>query len=169
MSAGRTRWRARCIGGFVLVGALGVSACGGGGGSDGPKLSRTAFLERANTECATLKHASEALAKAEDPSTTGVAVSTFMRLASDKLRRLVREVDGLVPPDALAGDVDSLLSLLDHYAGGLTTLAGRVEPGATFQQTLEANATLVDRLNGDADHATNLAATIGLVGCILSP
>ena len=153
----------------VMLGASSVAlaACGGGG-SDGPTLSRTAFTQKANAECSTLKVASNDLRQAEDPALKGAQVTKFLRLAAAKLQLLVRRVDQLAPPDSLSGDVDTLLTLLGRYADGLDKLAGRVMPGETFQAGLNANPALVDKLNGYADRATNLSAKIGLAGCILA-
>ena len=73
-----------------------------------------------------------------------------------------------MPPATLSGDVDTLLSLLGRYADSLDKLANFVQPGETFQTALNNNAAIVNKLNGYADHATNLAAKIGLAGCILA-
>jgi hypothetical protein len=167
------RWGRR-TGGRVLAAMLAMSsialaACGGAGsGGSGPTLSRTAFTQKANTECSILKAASNDLAQTQDPSMKGVQVTKFLHLASGKLRLLVRRVDALAPPDSLSGDVDTLLSLLGRYADGLDKLGNRVKAGETFQITLNGNGALVNTLNGYADRATNLAAKIGIAGCILA-
>jgi hypothetical protein len=157
----------RTLATMLAMSSIALTACGGGG-SGGPTLSRTAFTQKANAECSTLKAASNDLAQAQDPGMTGAKVAKFLHLASDKLRLLVRRVDALTPPDALSGDVDTLLSLLGRYADGLDKLADRVKAGETFQVALNGNAALVNTLNGFADRATNLAAKIGLAGCILA-
>ena len=153
---------------MLAMSSGGLAACGGGGASNGPTLSRTAFTQKANAECSTLKAASNDLSEAQDPAMTGAQVTKFLHLASGKLRLLVRRVDALTPPDTLSGDVDTLLSLLGQYADGLDKLADRVKAGETFQVALNGNAGLVNTLNGFADRATNLAAKIGLAGCILA-
>jgi len=163
------RWTGRRVLAVMLgTSSVALAACGGGGGSSGPTLSRTEFTQKANNDCSTLKAASNDLSDAQDPAMKGAQVTKFLHLASDKLRLLVRRVDTLVPPDSLSGDVDTLLSMLGRYADGLDKLADRVQPGETFQAALNANAALVNKLNGYADHATNLAAKIGLAGCILA-
>ena len=163
------RWTGRRALAVMLgTSSFALAACGGGGGSNGPTLSRTAFTNKANAECTTLKAASNDLSDAQDPAMKGAQVKKFMHLASDKLRLLVRRVDKLVPPATLSGDVDTLLSLLGRYADSLDKLANFVQPGETFQTALNNNAAIVNKLNGYADHATNLAAKIGLAGCILA-
>jgi len=159
-----TPGRTRHIVAAVALGAVLLGACGGG---SGPKLSIAAFKRKANTECQSLKAASDAFQKAQSPTAEGKAVARYMRTAADRLRMLVRRVDELVPPDELAADVDSLLGVLSDYADGIDHLASTVKVGERFQDVLQKNAPTVNRLNKLATRAFNLVGTLGLVGCVL--
>jgi hypothetical protein len=149
----------------VLV-AVAVAACSGGSG--GAPLSRSAFLGKVNGECAALKQASDDFAKAQSPSATGTRVASLLKKAAARLRSLAGEMSGVTPPDALSRKFDTLVSVLRSYADGLDTLAGKVRSGQTLQDTLNANAALVSKLNKFSDQATTTVADLGLTRCILT-
>jgi hypothetical protein len=150
--------------GLVLVGAVG---CGGGGGAK--PLSRAEFTKRAEAECAVLGNASNELAKAQRPSSVGKTVAAFVRGSAEGLRKFVSGFEGIPPPTAIEKDASDLVSVLGKYADGLDSLADNVKSGQTFQEALQANGTIVDRLNSDAGRATNIVIKLELAGCVLTP
>lgn len=139
-----------------------LPACGGT-----PRLGLAEFTNLANQECASLKSASNAFRKAQDPAFTGDEVTGFVHRVAERLRRLVEHVDALAPPESLEADVDTLLDVLGQYADGLDELGEKTEPGQTFQGVLEESTEMVTRLNELATRATVLVGEVGLVGCIL--
>jgi hypothetical protein len=146
----------------VVVLVLGLAGCGGE-----PPLDRNEFLRKANAECATLKTASEDFQKAQQPTATGGDVAKFLRKAAHRLRRLVRRVDALVPPDDMEENVDKMLGYLADYADGLDKLADDARPDQTYQELLQANGATVDRLNNIASKVSTIVGQIPLVGCVL--
>ena len=156
------RWL-RNAGVAVAVGAL-IVGCGGG---DQP-LSRADFTDRVNTECEALKAASEDFRKAQNPDAVGPEVTRFLRKASDRLRDLTDNLEGLTPPDVIADDVDKLIGLLGDYAGGLEELGGDVTAGQSLQGTLNEKSALVERLNKYASDVFDVVARLGLTGCVLT-
>jgi hypothetical protein len=91
----------------------------------------------------------------------------MLRNVADRLRQLVRNVDRLVPPNAIQGEVDTLLGVLASYADGLDTLASRTGADETFQNVLDANVKTVNRLNDLATRAGQLVVNLGLTACVL--
>jgi hypothetical protein len=150
--------------GALLLAAV-LAGCGGDDG--GPRLSRAAFTDKANKECQTLKQASQEFHDAQKPSAAGKQVSGMLRKVADRLRQLVRNVDRLVPPNAIQGEVDTLLGVLASYADGLDTLASRTGADETFQNVLDANVKTVNRLNDLATRAGQLVVNLGLTACVL--
>ena len=151
----------------LAVAALCACAVLGGCSSDGPPLSRGAFIAKANTECGSLQQASDDFAKAQDPNAAGDDVARYVHGAADRLRALVRHVDALVPPDSMQDNVDRLLSDLAEYADGLDQLADTTQPGQTFSVVIQTNQALVGRMNAAATRAGRLVGDLGLVDCIL--
>jgi len=152
---------------LAIVGVLGASAALSACGGDGPPLSRGAFIAKANTECASLRQASDDFAKAQDPNAAGADVARYVHAAADRLRALVRHVDALVPPDSMGDNVDRLLSDLAEYADGLDQLGDATQSGQTFSTVIQANQALVGRMNTTATRVGLLVGDLGLVDCIL--
>jgi hypothetical protein len=154
-------WTARGVVAGTLL-ALALTACGGD-----PPLDRNEFLRKANAECATLKTASEDFLKAQQPTSTGDDVAKHFRNAADALRRLVRRLDALVPPEDMEDNVDALLGHLADYADGLDELADDTGRDQTYQDVLQANGATVDRLNKIVTKVSTIVGRIPLVGCVL--
>lgn len=150
--------------GLVIVGAVGC-----GGGDDAKPLSRAEFTKRAEAECAVLGKASNELGKAESPNSVGKTVAAFVRGSAEGLRSFVSGFERIPPPAAIEKDASSLASVLGKYADGLESLADKVKPGQTFQDALQANGKIVDRLNSYAGKATNIVIKLELAGCVLTP
>jgi hypothetical protein len=83
------------------------------------------------------------------------------------LRRLVRRVDDLVPPDDMEENVDKMLGHLADYADGLDELADDTGPDQSYQEVLQAHPKTVDRLNKIATKVSAIVGQIPLVGCVL--
>jgi hypothetical protein len=149
--------------GFVIVGAAGC-----GGGDNAKPLSQAAFTKRAEAECAVLGRASSELGKAENPNSVGKTVVAFVRGSAKGLRKFVSGFESIPPPTAIEKDASSLVSVLGKYADGLDSLADNVKSGQTFQQALQANGKIVDRLNSYAGRATNIVIKLKLAGCVLT-
>lgn len=150
---------------LVLVSALGVTGCGGGGGT---RLGEKAYRKQANAQCAKLAAASEELGLAQAEGASGEAVQGYVRAAANGLRDLTDGLRGLRPPEPLESDADDLVTALDDYADGLDGIASRVEPGQGLTAALNAAPKLVARLNRLSDRATGLVGKLGLDGCQLS-
>jgi hypothetical protein len=149
--------------GFVLLAGSVLAACGG----DDPRLSEAAYIERANTECATLKQASDDLARAQAAGATGDQVREYVNQAATGLEDLGEALDGLTPPEAIEDDAQDLGTALADYGDGLRTLAGKVGANQTFTDALGANPAIVRKLNQLAERATELVGTLGIDGCQL--
>ncbi len=149
----------------MLVGALGATACGGGGGA---RLGEGAYRKQAGAQCTKLAAASEELGLAQAEGAAGEEVQGYVEGAADGLREMTEALGSLRPPEALESDADDLIELLDDYADGLDDLASRVEPGQGLTDALNAAPELVARLNRFSERATNLVVTLGLDGCRLS-
>jgi hypothetical protein len=147
----------------LAVGVV-VAACGG----EKTRLSASEYRRQAGESCETLKDASTELAKAQEASATGPKVTRYVGAASDRLRDLVGQLDGLDPPRALAHDAGRLVDLLGGYASGLDQLARKVGPRDTLTDTFRKNQRLVTKLNRDAGAATALVAKLRLTDCLLS-
>lgn len=156
--------RLRNAGVAVALGAAVVlTACGG---SD-PPLSRAEFTDRVNAECEALKQASDDFREAQNPDAEGAEVTRFLGRASDRLRDLVDNLEGLVPPDVIADDVDELKGLLGDYADGLEEIGSNVGSRQTLQNALNESSALVERLNRYATEVFDVVARLGLTGCVL--
>jgi hypothetical protein len=142
---------------------MAFGACSGG---DDTALSRAAFTEKTNAECATLKTAGAELQAAVQTGATGQDLATYIGHSSAALRRLVDAVDALVPPEELQSDVDNLLSLIGDYADGLDELAGRVKPDQMFAELQSANVEMVTRLNKVSDRINSRITKLDLTGCV---
>ena len=149
------------------VALLVAVAFGGCGGDAGPRLSRAAFITKASKECHTLKQASDEFRAAQAPSAVGKQVANMLHKVADRLRELVRNVDRLVPPAAIQGEVDTLLGVLADYANGLDTLAYHAGTDQSFQGLLEANVGTVNRLNDLATRAGQVVVHLKLTACVL--
>ena len=154
--------RVTCRAAGVLAVALLV-----GCGTAGPRLSVAGFTAKANKECASLEKASDAFRLAQDPAFEGAEVRRFVHQVSDRFRQIVRNIDELVPPEELEDSVDALVSDLTKYADGLDTLAERTKAGQGFTEDIQANSTLVRRMNSIATRVTTAVGDLGLVDCIL--
>jgi hypothetical protein len=163
MSRRRTRSTGALLA-LATAAALTLAACGG---DSGPRLSRAAFTQKADEECATLKAASDSLRAAQEPGATGKAVTKHLGSAADQLRSLVDQLDALAPPAAIEGQVDELLGVLGQYADGLDALGDRAGTSKTFQQVLDENTDEVNALNDLAQQSSNLVEALGLTGCML--
>jgi hypothetical protein len=164
------RWRARpatATAVLVLVGVTALAACGGGG-DDGPRLSRATFTKRANAQCAVLEDASNDLRKAQDPSATGSAVTKFVAQGADRLRDFVDALDALSPPASFEDDLDALVENLNAYADGLDELGEKTAKGQSFRGVQEAHPKAITHLNSLSAKANELVAKLGLVGCLPS-
>ena len=148
---------------LVIVGAVGC-----GGGDSAKPLSRTEFTKQAEAKCADLGQASTELGKAESPSSVGKTVASFLHGSADELRKFVSGFDNITPPTAIEKDASELVSVLGSYADGLDSLADKVKSGQTFQEALQANGKIVDRLNSYAGRATNIVIKLELAGCVLT-
>ena len=155
-------WRVLALA-ALAVGALGAAPAGG----DGEGLTREQYIRRATRHCKTLKEASDELQLAQAPGATGRRVARYLRQAARKLGDLVDGFRKLDPPRAIEEAAEQLIDVLDGYAEGLETLAGRVKRGQTFRVALERNQDLVTSLNSAAQRATNLVTRLGLTGCLL--
>ena len=149
------------------AGAVVVAALLGGCGGTGPRLSVAGFTAKANQECTALEKASNSFRLAQDPSFQGAEVRRFVRQVSERFRELVRNIDELVPPEELEESVDLLVDDLTKYADGLDTLADRTKAGQGFTEVIQANPTLVRRMNAIASRVTTAVGELGLVDCIL--
>ncbi len=142
-----------------------VTVLGACGGDNGPPLSRAAFTKKANAECDSLRRASDDFHNAQQPGASGQEVATSLHDAAALLRQLVGNVERLVPPDAIAGEVDTLLGVLADYADGLDTLASRTKANQTFQNVLDDNVRIVNRLNTLAGRAGQIVVNLRLTKC----
>ena len=165
-SAGRDGARGawvRVVAGAAVL-AIVATACGGGG----PRLARDAFTKRGDAECAALASASEKLGNAQAEGSVGDDVRGYVESAADEVRKLAGALGDLRPPEALDGELGDLVSALDDYSDGLEEIAARVKATEGLRATLDAAPKLVARLNGIAQHATELVGTLGLQQCQLS-
>jgi hypothetical protein len=153
---------------MTVVGLVVIGAAGCGGGGDAKPLSRAEFTKRAETKCAVLGQASTELGKAESASSVGKTVAAFVRGSARELRKFVGDFDSIPPPVAIEKDAGELVSVLGKYADGLDSLADNVKSGQTFQEALQANGKIVDRLNSYAGRATNIVIKLDLAGCVLT-
>jgi len=144
--------------------AVGLAACGG----SEQRLTKAQYDRKANEECATLQKASEALREAQEPDAVGAEVTAHLGTAADRLRDLVDALGELSPPEAIEGEVDDLLDVLDQYADRLAALGERAGPDQTLQAVLDANTDEVVALNELAQRSSNLVETLGLAGCMLA-
>jgi len=155
--------RSRVFAAGVVAAVL--ASCGGG---DESRLSRAQYTKRASEHCATLEEASTRKRLAQAPGATGATVSKSLHEAADGLRDLVRGLDGLTPPEALEGDADELVRILDEYADGLDALADDIGPRQTLGDASATHPDQIDHLNAIADRATGLVTRLGLTACLLS-
>ena len=153
---------------MTVVGLVMVGAVGCGGGSDAKPLSRAEFTKQAEAKCAVLGQASTELGKAESASSVGKTVQKFVRGSASELRKFVSGFESITPPVAIEKDASELVSVLGNYADGLDSLADNVKSGQTFQEALQANGKIVDRLNTYAGRATSIVIKLNLAGCVLA-
>ena len=153
---------------MTVVGLVIVGAVGCGGGDDAKPLSQVEFTKQAETKCAVLGQASTELGKAESASSVGKTVEKFVRGSAVELRKFVSDFASLTPPASIEKDTSELVSVLGKYADGLDSLADNVKSGQTFQEALQANGKIVDRLNSYAGRATTIVIRLDLAGCVLT-
>jgi len=159
----RRQRRSGVLGVLACVAVVAFAACGGGE----QRLSAAEYERRANEECATLEEASEALRKAQEPDAVGAEVTEHLGTAADRLRELVDALGELTPPEAIEGEVDDLLDVLEQYADRLDALGESAGANQSLQAVLDANTDEVVALNELAQTSSNLVETLGLAGCML--
>jgi tetratricopeptide (TPR) repeat protein len=158
--------RQRRSGVLVALACVAVVVFAACGGSE-ERLSTAEYERQANEECATLEEASEALRKAQEPDAVGAEVTKHLGTAADRLRELVDALGELTPPEAIEGEVDDLLDVLEQYADRLDELGESARANQTLQEVLDANTDEVLALNELAQTSSNLVETLGLAGCML--
>jgi hypothetical protein len=111
------RWTALVAGfalGLVAAGtAAGIILAFRGGNDTSGRLTRAAYLRRANAICASYSKRLDKIPPPLDPASPG-AVYESIGLALPLLRRQSREVHALVPPSALQREVDRFFTLTDR-------------------------------------------------------
>jgi hypothetical protein len=92
----------------VVAAALGVAACGSSGGDAG-SLSKSQFAAKSNDLCSKADAERAQLLQQLQPTPSGSTDSQNLQRAAGIDRRLLRDVDALVPPQAEQDSVDRLL------------------------------------------------------------
>jgi hypothetical protein len=147
----------------VLAVVVVLAACGGG--SSGPPLSAAQLVTKVDAECLRLQTASNDLQNAQDPNAEGATVARYLHEGAAQLRSHVEAIGDLVPPSSLSSDFSRFVSLLEHYADGLDSLASRTRAHETYTALLNRSTSQVNSLNSVSDQANSLAAKLNFKDC----
>jgi hypothetical protein len=138
----------------VIAAVLLLAACGGGGG--GTRLSRDAFVAKANTLCAKLAKERKQLGA---PSSLG-AIPAYVDKALPLLDASLRQLHALRPPKDMEQSVDELLQKADDFRGLLPKLRSAAKKG---------DAVVVAQVGSQATQLNNeiqsRARQLGVTGC----
>lgn len=138
---------------MVAVLASALAGCGGGGSE---RLSRDAFVSKADAACRDLSAREQKLT----PPTSIDAIPAYADTALPILDDALDELRGLRPPTELADGVDAWLEQLGETRNVLEDLRSAAEGGDEARvRTVGAKGTDLDR------RARGLAQTIGLTDC----
>jgi hypothetical protein len=138
----------------VIAAVLLLAACGGGGG--GTRLSRDAYVAKANALCAQLAKERKRLGT---PSSIA-AIPAYMDKALPILDASLKKLHALRPPADMEESVDAVLQKVDELRGvfaKLRTSAKKGDPIAVAQ--LGSQATQVN------NEIQSRARQIGLTAC----
>ena len=147
----------------AMLGSVALGACGS---DDGPRLSRRAFVTRADAACRRLLAASDTLRTTGGQAARGEELTARVHEAAEGLRDFARRLDALVPPEALAEAVAGLVADVERYADLLDRLGERARPDEDYLGLQESNPELIGRLNELATRTTDAIGRVGLLGCL---
>jgi hypothetical protein len=139
----------------LAVAAL-VTGCGGGGGSEAPRLSSAQFASRADAICRTYNSQSNAIAQPNSLAELATAINKLVPLLDQSIEKLQK----LSPPKDEQADVDKWLAGVQRLEDDLRS----VQASAAKKDAQGVRAALE---SGDAHNKRSnaMAEKLGLTVC----